>query len=71
MTELLSCPGAVLFSGIPGWSRPFPKAFEGPFNFLSVCHRGTLSAGSLSWHSPPAAGTFLEIVYYSIHRHRQ
>lgn len=56
----------VLFSSIPGWSRPFPKAFEGPFHFLSVCHRGTLSAASKLIVMPlflKPTGTFLSSVY--------
>lgn len=34
----------LFISGVPSWTWPIPKVFEGPFHFLSVCHRGTLSA---------------------------
>lgn len=33
------CVGVLLLSGVPCCSWPFPKSFEAPFHFLSVCHR--------------------------------
>lgn len=46
MTKPQWCLNEPLVSGVPSRSWSFLKSFEGPFHFLPVCHRGTLSAAS-------------------------